>query len=106
MPEKVEAEEPAQDIGTEPFDENLRHHRAEPEESRAHMQAMAANKGEGGRQERAALRSGSCGDHCGEILGFQSEEGEPEEPRDQQSELRPELVSSVGCNRSHAAGEA
>ena len=80
VPEQVEAEQPAQNVGAEALDEDLRHHRAQPQEPGADMQAVAADHGEEGRQEGAALRARACADQAGEIVRLQQQEARPSRP--------------------------
>ena len=61
MPEKGEAQNAPQDVGSISLGEHLRHHRQKPHEPEGHVQAVAADEGEEGRQKSAALRTRAYG---------------------------------------------
>ena len=64
---RVTQDEAAQNVGTETFDKDLRHHRAQPKEPRADMQSVQSDDREQRRQEGAALGAGALHDHPGEV---------------------------------------
>src|SRR5215475_252764 len=56
VPEQGEAPQPALHVAAEAFDGDLRHHYRQPDQAGGDVQAVAADQGKEGGQERAALR--------------------------------------------------
>ncbi len=57
VPEEGEAENATQDVGAIALGEHLRHHRQQPHEPEGDVHAVAADQGEEGGEEGAALRT-------------------------------------------------
>ena len=74
MPEQAEAEHAPQDVGAESLGEDLRHHGQQPQQAGGHMQAVAADQREEGRQERAARRAGAARDQAREFVDLEAQE--------------------------------
>ena len=55
MPEQIETEQATQDVGAEALHEDLRHHRAEPEQAGSHVEPVQPNQSKKGRKEAAAI---------------------------------------------------
>ena len=97
---------PAHDVRAEPLGEDLRHHRAEPQEADRDVQPVAADEGEEGGQERAAVRAVALGDHSGELVDLETEEAEAEQAGHDEADLRPQHVAHAGGDHGEAADEA
>ena len=62
MPEQREAHVSAEDIGPEPLRQELRHHRAEPDQPDRDVHAVAADQREERGEKRAAVRARALSD--------------------------------------------
>ncbi len=71
---KREAEHPAQNVGAIALGEHLRDHRQEPQNAERDVNAVAADEGEKGGEERAARRSRALIDHADEFVNLDREE--------------------------------
>ena len=61
-------------FGANPFAQNLRHHRAEPQQADRDMQTVASDQGEERRQERAAIWAGVLAQHARELIHLKDQE--------------------------------
>ena len=93
-------------LGPEALGEDLRHHRAEPQEADGDVQAVATDEGEEGRQERAAVRAVAFSDHPGELIELEAEEAEAEQPGHEEADLGPQHIAHAGGDHRQAANEA
>src|SRR5208337_5654889 len=82
VPEQGEAQVAAPDAGPESLGEELRHHRAEPQQADGDMQSVAADKREKRGEKGAAGRACAFRNHLRELTDLEIEEAEPEQARD------------------------
>src|ERR1700689_228490 len=74
VPEQSKAQQASHDGRAKVFDDNLRHHHGQPNQTRRDMKPMTSDKGEEGREKSTALRSRPDGYHAGELAHLQSKE--------------------------------
>ncbi len=106
VPEQAEAQDAPQDIGPVSLGEHLRHHRQQPQQAGGHVQAVAADQREEGREERAARRAGAARDHAGELVHLEAEERRAEHEGRRHRAIEPEPAVRPGADARDAAGEA
>src|SRR5437588_170017 len=70
------------------------------------MQSVAADKREEGREESAALRTGSGGDHAGELPHLQYQERGSQHEGDEGSEVSGAITPRADRQRHQSAGVA
>src|SRR6202044_3908983 len=106
VPEKTEAEVAPLDVGTKPLGVELRHHRAQPEQARGDMHAVATDQGEERREEGAAGGAGTDRHQMCKLTHFKNEEDEPEGAGGDQGHLGEELAARLDGETRHPAAEA
>ncbi len=83
---------------------HLDHHHDQPDQPGRNVQPMAADQGEEGGQEGAALRAGAAADHVGELAELEREERQAECEGDQSAEIGAEATSRLHRQRHQSAG--
>src|SRR5579871_4409961 len=106
MPEHGEAQKAPADIRAEALGKKLRHHRAEPQEPHRDMHAVTADQREEAGKKSAARRAVTLRIQGCKFRNFQKYKGEPEQPRDDEPDLCPELAALCDRDARHAAEEA
>ena len=76
----------------------------EPEQAQAHMQPMAADQGEKGRQEGTARGTGALGEQARELSQFQEQEPGAEQERRRHSAIVRGIVMGGGAKGGEATG--
>ena len=95
-----------QDVGAEALGEHLRHHRQQPQQAGGHVQAMAADQREEGREERAARRACPLRDHARELVHLDGEKCGAEQEGHGHRAIEPGSAMRSGADAGEAAGEA
>ena len=80
VPEQREAQDPAQDVGRKPLAKNCAIIVREPEQPDRDMQAVAADEGEEGREEGAALGPAPCASILANSFSSSARKARPSRP--------------------------